>query len=306
MFSLQKSIMFSSPIYIMLLILAMTTNALGQEYLEAQISADLMRKITVRFVRIEAGSFHLGAIPGDEDAREIEKPRREVNINHPFYIQTQEVSNELFEAFVTSENYRTEIEFDCSGKRLKNVKTWRDVMNQSSKEHPVVLVTIGDAIKFAEWFSGKTGYKVRLPTEEEWEYCCRAGTDTIFATGNSASSLKDAAWVGQREIVDSRKVYNDDEIGTNKSGPRPVSSGSTNLWQLQNMHGNVSELVDSWYTEYGTSLKPSQTIDKKLVVRGGNWQSGPEFARSSARSWVSLDVGDERIGFRLVFEKDDK
>jgi len=155
-------------------------------------------------------------------------------------------------------------------------------------------VSWDDAIGYTRWLSEKSGRHFRLPSEAEWEYCCRAGTDTIFSTGNSIS------------IKDANFLYLD-------FGGRPgvgklveVGSYSPNAFGLYDMHGNVCELVaDVWHADYVDAPTNGiawnePTSSPWRVVRGGGWDALPRVLRSAFRDWIRRDQKMDNVGFRVA------
>jgi formylglycine-generating enzyme required for sulfatase activity len=148
-----------------------------------------------------------------------------------------------------------------------------------------------EAVDFCERLSQKENGKYRLPTEAEWEYACRAGTDTRFYYGNdlSYSQLGEYAWYG------------------NNSGSEthPVGQKKPNAFGLYDMHGNVWEWCQDWYGENYYSQRSE--VDPKgpdtgtaRVLRGGSWFNLPRICRSASR--LRLTPGYRFIsgGFRVV------
>jgi len=148
---------------------------------------------------------------------------------------------------------------------------------------PVVGVSWDDAKKYAAWAG------LRLPTEAEWEYACRAGTRMRYYTGAGDNALDKAGW------------YNKNSGGQ----LHPIGEKEPNNFGLYDMHGNVWEWVeDDWHDNYkGAPDDGSAWIDKKRgsnrVIRGGNWDDSAQFCRSAIRicDWPGIRDGD--LGFRL-------
>jgi formylglycine-generating enzyme required for sulfatase activity len=164
-------------------------------------------------------------------------------------------------------------------------------------QNPVEWVSWFDAQAFCEKLSELTGEKYRLPTEAEWEYACRAGTQTRFSFGDDESQLRDYAW-----------------FSVNSDGKtHPVGEKKANPWSLYDMHGNVWEwCADQWHDSYAdkaenlkqnadTAWSDGNTKSNKTVLlRGGTWDDHPLNCRSADRYRVDADERNDRIGFRVV------
>lgn len=123
---------------------------------------------------------------------------------------------------------------------------------------PVMHVDWNDAVAYCEWLSEQTGEAYRLPTEAEWEYTCRAGSDTTYCYGDDEDQLGAYAW------------YN----ANSENMTHPVGEKQANAWGLYDMHGNVLEWVQDWYGDYSEGLQhnpsgPAEGSDR--VFRGGCW-----------------------------------
>jgi formylglycine-generating enzyme required for sulfatase activity len=153
---------------------------------------------------------------------------------------------------------------------------------------PIESVSWNDAQEFCKKVSAKTGQTVRLPTEAEWEYACRAGTTTAYYSGDTEADLGRAAW-----------------YGANINGStHPVGQKEPNAWGLYDMHGNVWEWCqDYWYEEYeaGAATDPQgPDTGTSRVLRGGFWLANPWFCRSAFRSVWAPGRRDGSFGFRVV------
>lgn len=211
-----------------------------------------------RRVLIEGGEFLMGSTRSSGSDNEY--PRHPVQLT-PFYIQEHEVTNEEYRRF------KRDHEFP-----------------RGQERHPAVRVSWKEASDYAEWLGG------RLPTEAEWEYACRAGTETAYWSGDTKEDLGRVAWY--------------DENAGNHA--QPVGEKPANPWGLHDMHGNVCEWVADLYGPYseGSQVDPLKTSSSsgQRVFRGGSFYDSAVFMRSAAREggvpgspWVSL-------GFRVAFE----
>jgi len=241
-----------------------TAAALG---LPVEKTLDLGNGVKMELVLIPAGEFMMGS-PSSESGRE--GPQHRVRITRPFYMGKYEVTQEQFEA----------------------VKGW-DPSHYKGPSNPVERVSWNDAVKFCYRLSQRTGCDVRLPTEAEWEYACRAGSSTAFHFGDSGSQLGDYAW----------------NSGNSGGKTHPVGQKRPNAWGLYDMYGNVFEWCQDWYDSdyYGQSPAadpkgPSSGMDR--VLRGGCWNSGAGRCRSAFRShylpWDPPGLTPYYVGFRVV------
>jgi hypothetical protein len=213
----------------------------------------------MKLVRIAPGDFVMGAGDGPPRSREEwqgrdadESPAHKVRITRAFFIGTTEVTNGQFRAF--------------------------DPAHPGKDEEPVVQVTWARAVEFCAWLSKKEGKPYRLPTEAEWEYACRAGTTTPFATAPEQVNFKG-------------KV-------------QPVGTQAPNAWGLHDVHGNVAEWCHDWYGPYVAEEQtdPVGRVDGiARVVRGGSWLGGSaRLCRSSNRSGHLPEDSNRATGFRVV------
>jgi formylglycine-generating enzyme required for sulfatase activity len=174
--------------------------------------------------------------------------------------------------------------------------------------NPVENVSWDDAMEFCKKLSAKTGKKVTLPTEAQWEYACRAGTTTAYYTGdelrkgqaNAAISSKPGIWDKPMEWV--RKFF---PAKAKTVETTPVGSFPSNGFGLYDMHGNIWEWCADWYGEdyYAKSPKTDpqgpNTGDRR-VLRGGSWGVSPWDCRSAYRGWYAPDYRGRSLGFRVA------
>ncbi|MBM3889084.1 MAG: formylglycine-generating enzyme family protein, partial [Verrucomicrobia bacterium] len=159
-------------------------------------------------------------------------------------------------------------------------------------DHPVCVVSWTDIQEFCKWASKQTGQTVRLPTEAQWEYACRAGTTTRFNTTDLDADLPEAAWLW---------------FGTRNSEKRTHPGGrlKPNAWGLYDMHGNLWEMVQDGYKEgYYAESPPTDPQGPPSgtgrISRGGGWGDGPSACRSASRKSIGLTEASIGNGFRVV------
>jgi formylglycine-generating enzyme required for sulfatase activity len=188
---------------------------------------------------------------------------------------------------------------------------------------PVVRVSFNEAMAFCRWLCQRTGERVTLPTEAQWEYACRAGTDSATWYGNldadfsARANLADAKL--QHFATDPYTVYKplgkftkyDDWIPRdgryNDGGLVTIQVGQyqPNPWQLHDMHGNVAEWTRTNYWPYPYNLEDGRdagTGDGKKVVRGGSWRDRPHRCRSAFRLAYPAWQKVYNVGFRVVLQ----
>ena len=238
------------------------------------IRENLGNGATLDLVRIPAGKFMMGSNEyGDE------QPIHEANLRE-FWMGKYTVTNAQWQAVMgtkPSESY--------------------DVKFQGENQ-PVVGVSWDDAKKFCKKASEKTGKSIRLPSETEWEYACRAGTTTPFHFGETITS----------ELVNynGNYPYGDAPKGEYREKPVNVNSFSPNAWGLYQMHGNVWEWCeDVWHENYNGAptdgsawLKDGE--QNKHTVRGGSWDNDADGCRSANRVRYDSDGRNDVLGFRVV------
>jgi len=286
------------------------------EYLELELGDN----VTMKLVKIPAGKFLMGSDPAQRfrvpDDREY--PRREVTISRDFYLGTCEVTRGQFAAFVRATGYLTQAEregwtFAWNGHVWDKVDgaSWKKVGFPQTDEHPVICIAFDDAIAFCRWLGKKTGRKILLPTEAQWEYAARAGTTTAFPWGDEwedGNGWANAADETARQRFPGWRTFSwaDGHVFT-----APVGTYRANAFGLYDMTGNVWEWTGDWYDKdyyrRAPNVDPQGPANgSQRVIRGGSWLSSPPRCRSAGRLPCELrgTYCDGIVGFRIVIDAD--
>ncbi|MEN8219564.1 MAG: SUMF1/EgtB/PvdO family nonheme iron enzyme [Pseudomonadota bacterium] len=245
-------------------------------------------------VWIPAGSFRMGDIQsgGDED----EKPVHRVSVER-FAMGKYEVTVGEFEKFVKATKYKTDAEkqgncWTWDDKKWKQEKgaNWRNPKFSQSDKHPVACVSWNDGIAYAKWLSQQTGKTYRLPTEAEWEYAARAGTETKYWWGNEVGSNNANCWNG----------YCKDSF----EYTAPVGSFAPNPFKLYDMLGNLWEWTcsefESQYSGKEQRCAKKVTKNSSFSLRGGSWFNGAAWMRSANRYGRGAANRDDYVGLRVA------
>ena len=230
-----------------------------------------LNSIKMEFVRVPAGVFFMGSQDYEEGSSK-EKPRHEVHITKPFYLGKYEVTQRQWLAVMGTEH----------------------PSNFSSPDRPVDEVSWNDVQLFIQKLNElEREGSYRLPTEAEWEYAARAGSETAYSFGDNSKSkpLTEYAWY---------------ELNAEKQS-HPVGTLQPNAWGLYDMHGNISEWVQDLYGKNYYAISPKEdpmgpATGRKRVVRGGSWIHQAYSCRSAFRGYFSADYTDSDFGFRIVKE----
>ncbi len=229
----------------------------------------ITNSIGMEFVMIESGEFIMGSPEDELYSDRDERPTRQVTVPNDFYIGVYEVTQE----------------------------EWKTVMGTEPSEfkgsdHPVDKVSWSDANRFLDKLNKmEETDSYRLPTEAEWEYAARAGTNTAYSFGGSEEAeLFQYAWFTENS----------------EDKTHPVGMKEANAWGLYDVHGNVAEWVmDEYHSNYQGAPSDSRVweggVDRR-VYRGGSWDNAAENCRSGHRDDMGEGSRKNDIGFRVVKE----
>ncbi len=269
----------------------------------------------MEFVKIPGGCFQMGNPDYLQEMVEDEGPVHEVCLDD-FYMGRYEVTVGEFSRFVEATGYFTETRKQKScylvtpgrGWVRGRTKDWQNHNFIQGKNEPVVCLTVNDARAFGDWLSLQDdGRDYRLPTEAEWEYAARAGTDTDRYWDNEN---EDACSYANLHDQSSQRInrfkWSEHDCDDGYGRTAPVGSFKPNGFGLYDMLGNVWELTQDWYGEdyYSKSSRnnPKGPDDgKRFVIRGGAWSNDADHVRAFYRSKVKMPYTYDYIGFRLVF-----
>jgi formylglycine-generating enzyme required for sulfatase activity len=258
--SILMKILVCTFLSVMSVLLVLTSTSAAEEYVNS---------INMEFIRVPAGTFLMGA-HDLENGSSKETPRHTVHISQAFYLAKYEVTQEQWMAVMGSIN----------------------PSNFISQDRPVDEVSWNDVQIFIQRLNTiEKTHAYRLPTEAEWEYAARAGSETSYCYGDDpeGAELARYAWFEQNAGQQTH----------------PVGRLSPNAWGFYDMHGNVTEWVQDFYDKQYYSVSPEKDprgpkTGRKMVVRGGSWINQPYSCRSAARGYYSADYTDSDFGFRIV------
>jgi len=272
------------------------------------VPVEYTNSLDMKFRLIPPGEFAMGSTPEEikdllllleeTGASEYDKfsarssaPRHQVRLTDPFYMGQFEVTVAQFQKFAESPQGKTE-------KPAGSHFNWQQfVAEGQSEKQPVLGVSWDEAQAFCQWLSELEHKRYGLPTEAQWEFACRAGTQTLWSFGDDQNQLESHAIVEQR--------------GT----PRPTSIGlkAANPFGLHDMHGNVDEWCLDWHERgfYGSSplldpacLNHPNDPASGRVSRGGSWNARAWFSRSASRTYDFPSTPVHPKGFRVVMRGD--
>jgi formylglycine-generating enzyme required for sulfatase activity len=266
------------------------------------------------------GGFRMGSGDGDPDAGNTERPAHYVRFDRGFAMSRTEVTVAEFRRFIGATGYRTRasrrghstVYDERSGNlvRRSNVDWSSDYVGTPASDNaPVLHVSAKDAQAYSEWLSQQSGQRYRLPSEAEFEYALRAGSDGRFPWKTAIPPASAGNVTGGLDRSPSGRDWRNAFAGYGDGwwGPAPVASFAANAYGLHDLAGNVSEWVaDCWHDGYrrapadgGAWVNPGC---RSRVVRGGSWASAPAQVRSAWRLSADADTTNARLGFRVVRE----
>ena len=231
------------------------------------ITIPVKNGINIEMVKVEAGSFNMGATPEMVNPWEDEKPVHRVTLTNDYYIGKYEVTQALWQAVMG-----------------KNPSWFK------GNDLPVEQVSWNDCQDFISKLNAMTGKRFRLPTEAEWEYAARGGKKSRSYQYSGSNTLGDVAW------------YSDNS----GSKTHAVGTKQPNELGIYDMAGNVDEWCQDWYVSYSSSPQTNPTgaaSGSDRVSRGGSWDFSARGCRSSYRRGNTPDFRNGDLGLRLVLSE---
>ena len=269
---------------------------------------DLGDGVVLEFVRIPAGKYIMGDRKGQPD--QVEK---EAEVKEAFWMMTTEVTNKVFRTIFKDHDSRA---ID---------QQWKDHIfpgyPANEDQMPVIRVSWKQAMEFVYLISQKTGLNIQLPSEEQWEWAARAGSDTRMYFGNVSDdfseyenladiTLKDLAVVGvdpkpMKDKDRRRKHYDfvprNNEFNDEILVPQGTGQYKPNPWGLYDMLGNVAEWTRS---DYDFPIMGQTANNGQLkTAKGGSWRDRPKYATSATKDGYLSFQKVFNVGFRLIIEE---
>ncbi|MBF0451944.1 MAG: SUMF1/EgtB/PvdO family nonheme iron enzyme [Candidatus Magnetomorum sp.] len=249
-----------------------------------------INSLKMTFVYIKPGSFMMGS-PSDESNRDSDETRHKVILTKGYYLQTTEITQGQWTAIMgNNPSHFSKCGKDCPVEKI----SWDDVQEfinkLNRKEHTS---------------------RYRLPTEAEWEYAARAGSEKAFANGGITekecgldSNLNRMGWYCGNSCVNYNGAYYCSRcINSCKAGTHPVAKKLSNAWGLYDMHGNVWEWCEDRYADYSGSTETDPTGPSSgglRVLRGGSWDNYARYCRSANRIRYEPGLRIYNLGARLA------
>ena len=296
--------------------------------------------VSFNMIAIPSGKFKMGSPENEPFRKHDEGPVIEVEISR-FFMAEIEVTWDEYLAFYaqTASEGRSS---DTEGLRKKLAENVDAISGATPPygqpdqgwgmgQRPAISFTFHAAETYCKWLSLVTGKTYRLPTEAEWEYACRAGSEQPYFFDGDPNKFKKAglrAKLSKNDttVINTYVIFKENSFAKTQTPDRV----RPNAFGLKNMHGNVAEFCSDWYAENAYSLYPEGIVKdprgpetgEEHVVRGGSFQSTADLLRSAARdytrtdAWLKTDPQMPKsiwwysdcfnVGFRVVCEFDSK
>ncbi len=227
----------------------------------------IVNNVDLEMVPLPSGVFTIGS--PENEGYEDERPQHEVTIPG-FFIGKYPITQAQWAVIASLPKVERGLNLDPSCFK--------------GNDRPVERISWYDAVEFCQRLSRETGRAYRLPSEAEWEYACRAGSESKWCFGNNENELKDYAWYANNSNAQTH----------------PVGEKKSNQWGLYDIYGQVWEwCADERHDDY--EGKPTDRNENLFPLRGGSWVDGPDDCRSASRV-NDIMRGDRfnNVGFRVL------
>jgi formylglycine-generating enzyme required for sulfatase activity len=273
-----------------------------------------------QMVVVPHGAFRMGAPESEADSTDAERPLRNIRFDRGIAMARTEITVAEFRRFVNATRYRARatrrgystIYDERSGNfaRAGNVDWQSDYVGRKAADNmPVLHISVGDAAHYAEWLSRETGQRYRLPSEAEFEYVLRAGSQARYPWGDGGPPAKAGNFTGADDVSPNGRRWTNVFAGYGDGawGPAPAASFLPNRWGVHDLAGNVSVWVDDcWHSTFRRAPRDGRPWVnpgcRNQVIRGGSWASSPAHTRSAWRQGTDINNTSARVGFRVVRE----
>jgi formylglycine-generating enzyme required for sulfatase activity len=281
----------------------------------ADLVLELGGHVTMKLARIPAGKFVMGS-PATEEYRGNDEVQHEVTISRPFYMGITHVTVDQFAAFVAASGYRTDAEKagastdntiangDIAFAMIRGI-SWRKPGFAQGGDHPAVQISWNDAMAFCKWLSEKSGQSVTLPTEAQWEYACRAGTQKAYPWGDNPEDGN--GWGNYADqhlyvLIPKASGFTFFDWDDGYTFTAPAGHFRANAFELYDMTGNAWQWCLDRFGPYGKAgMDPEGPArGAERVQRGGAWSRGPNLSRVASRRGEVPDSRRGTSGFRVV------
>ena len=250
---------------------ANTLSSSGSSQSGNALTIPVKNGINIEMVKVEAGSFDMGATSEMQNPYSDEKPVHRVTLTNNYYVGKYEVTQALWQAVMGS-----------------------NPSNFKGDALPVEQVSWNDCQDFISKLNAMTGKSFRLPTEAEWEYAARGGKKSRGYQYSGSNTLGDVAWY----LLD---WYFDDSGSTHAVGTK-----QPNELGIYDMTGNVWEWCQDWKGSYSSSPQTNPTgaaSGSNRVLRGGSWYNSAKRCRASCRIGITPGGRDDNLGLRLILSE---
>jgi len=265
----------------------------------------------IRFLHLPKGCFFMGSSHQEKNRGADEGPLHQVCLDS-FWISEHEITVEQFETFVHQSKYQTQAEKDgfswaYDGKwKKRGGLHWKNPGFKQTRHHPVIHVTYIDTLAMARWLSDSSK-RFSLPTEAQWEYACRAGSNNTRFFGDDIGQTCKFANVADRTIKQKYHAWTVHPCNDSFAFTAPVRTFSPNPFGIYDMLGNVWEWCINAY-DHRDYLYPNKTYavynnQTPVSIRGGSWYTRPQYLRCANRDFVaSCERRSSDLGFRLIMK----